>query len=540
MIIHIYKKVNVDDIINRMIEVKNPVVLLILDGWGHSTKTIGNAIHEARTPVFDMMVKNYPRILLQASGPVVGMSWDEPGNSEVGHITLGAGRIVRQYRARIQATLKDGSFFSNKVLLNAFTHAKQNNRPLHLLGLLTAGSVHADFEQLVALIQIAHKQGFKDLILHMFSDGRDSGLKESIPLLKKLNDVISKYGVGKIATVIGRTFAMDRAKNWDRTQKAYDLMLSGKGEFTNHIQTTLTKYHNEGTYDEFMPALKLDEQFSGIEPNDALIFFNFREDSMRQIFRAFIEPNFKEFPQKDLSQAYICSMTEYLPDQRQPIVFDKPEIPNSLGEVLSEFGNTQLHLAETQKYAHVTYFLNGLHEEVFPGQENVFIESYKDPKANPEMKALEIAEHIQNALDQRKYNFIVANIANADVVAHTGDHSATLKGVTATDKALGIIYNTAIHNGATLFVTSDHGNAEELIYAGTGEPESKHNKNPVPLIMIRREYAMNKTQDQISKEIRTIPGMLGDVAPTILATMGIAKPAEMMGTNLLPALGFNE
>lgn len=511
-----------------------PVVLAILDGWGFSEKKVGNPIAEASTPNLDEIRALYPMVLLQASGPAVGMAWGEAGNSEVGHLNIGAGRIVEQYYSRINRSIKDKTFFSNPALIGAFQHAQQSKSRVHLIGLLTSGTVHAAFSNIVALVQLAAQNNFSETYLHLFLDGRDSGIQEGAELLEKFKDEIMKIGFGKIATVIGRDFAMDRDNNWFRTQKAFDLFTKAEGEPAPDLITAVKIQYQGEVHDSAMPALvSADSNFTGFTDNDALIFFNFREDSMRQILRSFIEPDFSIFPRVNLNNIYIATMTQYLENQSVAVAFNPPNIANGLAQAISTAGMTQMHIAETDKYAHVTYFFNGLREISYQGETDLFIDSVKGVEQNPEMSSSQIADKVIEALESNLYNFVVLNFANADLLAHTGNYEATVKGVAAVDSALGRVKETVLKADGTLVVTADHGNAESLVYRSSGEAETKHDDSPVFLFLVANQYQIQKDTNRLNLEKAEINGILPDVAPTLLELMNINKPEEMTGQSLL-------
>lgn len=517
-----------------------PFVLLILDGWGHSNQKHGNAILNAQTPNLDKIRSNYPSLLLQASGKAAGMTWGEPGNSEVGHLTIGAGRIIFQYLSRINKAVNDGSFFENDVLLKAVNHTKTNDSTLHLAGLLTSGSVHSYLGHLFALIDLAAKNGINKLKLHLFTDGKDSGLKEGAILLKKVQDYIAKAGPpaggGSIATVIGRDFAMDRSKNWDYTNKTYDLMVRGAGEKVQDPLKKLEELYGQGLTDSKIPPLIMDGQGT-IQENDALVFFNFREDSMRQITKSFIESDFEIFPIKRLQNVFVVGMTQYLEDNRLNVAFPIPGIKNGLAETLSLNGKTQFHIAETEKYAHVTYFFNCLNNEPYDGETDVFIDSLKNHLENPAMRAPDITDKVVEHIKADQYDFYFINFANADILSHMGNFEATIKGVEAVDGQIGRLLDAVLEKEGTMIITADHGNAESLVYQLTGEKETKHNENPIPFYLIGKQFERPRPDEEITQATAGANGLLADVAPTVLALMEIAKPEEMTGDSLLQIIG---
>lgn len=509
-----------------------PVVLTILDGWGYSKQKLGNAILNAKTPNLDAIQRNYPSLLLQASGVASGMLWGEPGNSEVGHLTAGAGRIIFQYLSRISKAIENGEFFNNEILLKAVGHVQQNNSTLHIAGLLTSGSVHAYFNHLTALIDFAKKNNIQNLKLHLFTDGKDSGLKEAQVLIKKTEDYLAKAEIGKIATIIGRNFAMDRDNNWNFTKTTYDLITAGMGQEASDIYKKLDEYYASGLNDSGIPATVVDS--SGIiKAQDALIFFNFREDSMRQITRAFAEYDFTGFERQKITDLFVVMFTPYLDGPDYNVAFSIPKIENGLAEFVSKNGKTQFHIAETEKYAHVTYFFNCLNNQPFEGETDVFIKSDKNHLEKPAMQANEISDKVVEAVKSGVYDFIILNIANADVLAHIGKLEQVIQGVEAADAAIGKIKNAVLEAGGAMLITADHGNAESLVFKGTGEEETEHNQNPIPFYLVAKDYERFRSDEEISASMDKPTGFLSDVAPTVLELMELPKPDEMTGDSLL-------
>jgi len=508
-----------------------PVVLTILDGWGYSTQKHGNAILNAKTPNIDSIQQNYPSLLLQASGKAAGMTWGESGNSEVGHLTLGAGRIIFQHLSRITKAISNGEFFENEMFKKAVEHVKSNNSTLHLAGLLTSGSVHAHLDHLFALIDFASKNEIQDLKIHLFTDGKDSRLKESPNLVKKLQNHINKTGVGSVATIIGRDFAMDRDKNWVFTKKAYDLLIGIDGEKTADLPKKIEEIYGYGVTDSKLPPLITDEQ-GFVKENDSLIFFNFREDSMRQLTRSFIEKDFQIFPVKKFSNLFVVAMTQYLVDSLN-VAFPVPKINNGLAEILEQNKKTQFHIADTEKYAHVTYFFNCLNNEPYKGETDVFIESDRKFLENPEMRASEITEKVITDINKNYYDFYVVNLANTDILSHSGSLETTVKGAEAIDEAVGKLVKAILEKNGIMIITADHGNAEVMLYKTSGEVEAKHNDNPAPFYLVGKEFERPRTEKEIKLSMDKPSGLLADVAPTILELMDIEKPVEMTGESLL-------
>jgi 2,3-bisphosphoglycerate-independent phosphoglycerate mutase len=507
-----------------------PLVLTILDGWGYSKETTGNAIANAKTPVLDEIFQKYPSMLLQASGPAVGMTFGESGNSEVGHLTLGAGRVIFQYLTRINKAISTGQFTKNSALEEAVHHTQTNNSTLHIVGLLTSGAVHAHLGHLEALIKFAKDNNLQYKI-HLFTDGRDSGLKESPEILKKL---ATESGLENLGTIIGRDLAMDRNNNWDRTASAFNLLTQNLGTATTDTYKALEDYYAQNLTDAGIPATVTGE--SKIKNGDAIVFFNFREDSMRQLVEAFTAESFDKFSRTLPANLYIASMTRYTDSPLLHVLFPPPPIDHCLAEVLSANGKKHIHIAETEKYAHVTFFFNGLRNAPYEGETDFFIESLENPIQHPEMRALDIATKVADELERESYDFYVINIANGDILAHLGNLEATTKGVESADMALGIIKQKVLEKNGILLVTADHGNAESMVYKNTGAKETKHDDNPVPLHLIAREYERPRTVEELNKAHEGANGLLADVAPTILELLKIDTPVEMTGVSLLTIL----
>lgn len=512
-----------------------PVVLTILDGWGYLPQKYGNAILYAQTPFVDLVQHNYPSLLLQASGKAVGMTWGEEGNSEVGFLTIGAGRTIFQHFSRINKAISDGSFYQNELLLKAINHAKKNYSTLHIAGLLTSGSVHAHISHLFALVDMAAKNNFANVRIHLFTDGKDSGLKEAPILIKKIQDYTAKIGIGVITTIIGRDYIMDRGKNWDNTRKAYELLVRGAGEKTDDILEKIQMEYQMGFTDSKLPPMIIDKQ-GFIKDGDALIFFNFREDSMRQITRSFIEKDFQIFPTEKFENIFVVAMTKYLDDPRLNIAFPFPEIKNGLAEILSLNEKTQLHIAESEKYAHTTFFFNCLNSIPYQGETDIFIESLENSTLYPEMRAPEIVNKVIDFIDQNRYDFYIINFANPDILAHTGDLEATIRGVEVVDNALKQIADAVLNKDGIMIITADHGNAESMVYELSGEKKTRHEESPVPFYLLGKQFARERAIEEIERSLSQVSGILSDVAPTILELMEIQKPQEMTGDSLLRLL----
>ncbi len=499
-----------------------PLTLIILDGYGIGRDDRVNPLAAARPKTFELLRDRYASGTLQASGIAVGLPWGEESNSEVGHLTLGAGRVVYQHYLRIMNAIKSGEFARNKAFVDAVAHAKKTGGAVHLAGLVGEGIVHSSLDHLRALIALVNESGVP-VRLHLFSDGKDSAPRSLLDCLKTLPL--------PPVSLSGRHFAMDRDGYWDRTEAAYRAIL-GKAPFAEDLAAYVRERYAENPTDEFLPPVIL-EKHGALKDGDAIIFFNYREDSVRQLVRAFIDPAFKEFSVVPLKNLYVATMTRYAPEFSAPVAFPPEAIADSLGEVLARRGLSQLRIAETEKYAHVTYFFNCYREEPFPGEFRVLIPSERVARhdAAPEMRAAEITDRVIAAMEEGGADFILVNFANLDMVAHTGNFDAAIAAASAVDRALERIFETALRKKLTFLVTSDHGNAEVMRDPKSFLPETKHNPNPVPLHVAGPDWARPRAHKRLGNV-----GMLSDVAPTILALMKIPQPKEMTGQNLLPYL----
>ena len=532
-----------------------PLILVVLDGWGISQNKKGNAIAQAKTPAIEKLNRFWPRFYLKASGLAVGLPWKQPGNSEVGHLNLGAGKIIYQNLPRINLAIKNKSFFKNKALLNAMDFAKKNNSCLHLMGLVSSGGVHSDIEHLYALLKMAKENKVKNLFIHIFTDGRDTSPKDGINFVKNLEEKINEFGIGKIATITGRYWAMDRNKNWDRTKKAYQCITEGIGKKYDNPIKAIEESYKKNITDEFIEPivietknkkqktknnidLKIDtEQNAGlITDNDAIIFFNFRNDRARQLTQAFILENFKGFKRKKfLKNLCFATMTEYEKNLPVSVALSPQKIDCPLACVLSKENKKQLHIAETEKYAHITYFFNGGREKPFSGEDRILIPSpsVSNYEETPGMSAHEITEKLIEEIKKDKYDFIIVNYANPDMIGHTGNFKAAIQAIEIVDQCLGRLVGAVLKNNGGLIITADHGNAEEMINPQTGEILTEHTKNPVPIWYVNNGNKKENLNNEIPQlKISTI-GILSDIAPTILEIMKIKKPAEMTGKSLL-------
>ena len=505
-------------------------MLMILDGFGENNQSEGNAVKLANTPNIDKLMKKYPTTKIAASGLAVGLPEGQMGNSEVGHTNIGAGRVVYQELTRITKSIEDGDFFSNEEFVKAIENCKKNNSKLHILGLVSDGGVHSHNRHLYGLLEMAKRRDFENVYVHCFLDGRDTPPASAENYIQELEEKMKEKGVGKIASLSGRFYAMDRDKRWNRVQKAYDALVFGKGETAgtaiNAINAIESSYQKE-VFDEFVEPTVImngDKPVATIEDGDSVIFFNFRPDRARQITRAIVDPEFNEFETKKMNLYFVC-FTSY--DETMPnvhIAFKKEPIKNTLGEIVSKNGGKQLRIAETEKYAHVTFFFNGGEEKQYEGEDRILVPSPKvetyDMK--PEMSAYEVTEKVVEAINSKKYNCIILNYANPDMVGHTGNLSAAIKAIETIDECVGKVVNAINAQKANLLITADHGNAEQMIDYKTGEPHTAHTTNLVPLVLISEK-----------ENVKLKEGRLADLAPTILDLMGIEKPEEMTGESLI-------
>lgn len=508
---------------------KKTIALIVLDGWGIGRKDETNPIYVVNPQVFSWLEENFPTTSLQASGIAVGLPWGEVGNSEVGHMTLGAGRVLYQHYPRITMAIRDQSFFANPVLKNLFEHARKNNSTVHFLGLLTKANVHASLDHLKALLQAAQKENIARIRLHLFADGKDSPPRTFENFIKELP-------LELVATIMGRYYAMDRNKSWQLTQLAYNTLTGDGGKLTDNFRDELKNIYSQKLTEEYLPPLKLIKD-GIIKDGDAVFFFNYREDSIRQLAESFLDPSFDKFPTKKFQNLFIATMTKYEDKFNNPVAFPPQMIENPLGKILSDLGKTQLRIAETYKYAHVTYFFNGYREEPFKNEYRVLIPSLRGsrPEEHPELMAPSITDRLIEALSNQSFDFILVNYANPDTIGHSNNYHAALKAVSVINEQIGRVIKVGINEKTALIITSDHGNLESMINPMTGLPESQHDPSPVPLYLIAPEFQDRKfiNYDNLANE--TI-GSLADVAPTILELMGIEKPPEMTGRSLLESL----
>jgi 2,3-bisphosphoglycerate-independent phosphoglycerate mutase len=514
---------------------KEKIIFIIRDGWGYRAEKKENAIREGKVPFNNFIMKNYPTTLLDASGPSVGLPKGYQGNSEVGHMTIGSGRIIYQSLDKINNSIKDKTFFSNEAFNSAIENAKKNKTTLHIIGLIQEEGVHSHLSHIIALLELCKKKNFQNVLVHCITDGRDAPVTKSLFYVKKLIAKMKKMGVGKIATIQGRFYAMDRDKRWERTQKAYDCIVLGKTgeehrkkkisekEFLpgGEIQA-IEKSHAQGKTDEFILPTKL-VGYNGVHENDSIIFTNFRTDRTRQLTSAIVESEFSGWERKPL-QVFFTAMTQFYSPMNAYVAFPEVKLTNLLGEVISKAHFNQLRISETEKYAHVTFFFNGQQEKPFEGEDRILIPSPKvqtyDQK--PEMSVKEIANRLCDEIQKKNYDFVVTNLVNGDMVGHTGIKKAIIKGVEAVDSATKQITEKALELGYTIFIFADHGNAEDQ----TIKWRTSHTTNKVPFIIVSNNEKLKKMKLKKGKG-------LSDIAPTALKLMNISIPKEMSGESII-------
>ncbi len=520
-----------------------PLVLLILDGWGVAPPDQGNALAMADTPRIRALASNYPAMTILASGEEAGLMWGEMGNSEVGHLTIGAGKVYYQSLPRINRAIQSGEFAQNAVFLEAITHVKEKKSKLHLLGLTSIGNVHASLDHLLALLDLAKAQNVKETYLHAILDGRDTTFNAGIDFVTTVQARMKQNGVGKIATLAGRFYAMDRDNRWDRVEKAYRAMAEGQADVMsdNPLRAIKESYEKKIYDEEFIPTVITEKgkPVAKIEDGDAVIFFNFRPDRAREITKAFALPAFDKFARTYMRDLMFVTMTEYEKELPVQVAFPPEPISNCLARVISEAGMKQLHIAETEKYAHVTFFLNGMKEDPFPGEDRVIIPSPKVSSYDqqPEMSAPQIADRIVKEVNNGTYDVVLANFANGDMVGHTGNLKATVKAAEVIDQCIGKIVDATLAKNGVVLITADHGNAEEVVNLQTGAIDKEHSTYPVPLIIVGRQFEgmAGEAQEMVGGDLSLSPpvGMLSDVTPTILRILNIPQPNEMTGRPLV-------
>ena len=507
---------------------KKPIALIIMDGFGESKIVEGNAVLNAKTPNLDKLIAECPNTLIAASGMDVGLPEGQMGNSEVGHTNIGAGRIVYQDLTRVSKSIADGDFFTNEVLVEAMNNAK--NGALHLMGLISNGGVHSHIDHLKALIKMAKEQGVENVFVHGFTDGRDVAPTSALSFVEDIENYMKEVGVGKFASLSGRYYAMDRDKRWERVQLAYEAMVNGKGNTATSAKEAIEKSYAEDKIDEFVvPTVMVDENGQPvglIKENDSIVFGNFRPDRAREITRALVDTDFVGFERSNMNTFFVCLTTYDVTIKNVHVAFKPQSLENTLGEYLAKNGKSQLRTAETEKYAHVTFFFNGGVEEANEGEERLLVPSPKVATYDlqPEMNAPELTEKVLAKIDEDKYDFIVLNYANPDMVGHTGVVEAAIKAVETVDTCVGKVVDKIVSKGGSVLITADHGNAELMQDPETKTTITAHSTNPVPFIVVGEEFKTANLREG---------GRLSDIAPTVLDMMNLKKPEEMTGQSLI-------
>ncbi len=529
------------------------VVLVVMDGFGVATHSHGNAISLAKPAIIDEIINNFPSLTLQASGPVVGLPWGEMGNSEVGHLNMGAGRIVGQDLPRITLAISDRSFFKNQEFNNAIEHMRKHDSRLHLIGMISDGGVHSFNQHLYALLGLAQEKGLSEVYLHMFTDGRDTAQKVALDQLAKLKQQIDTIGIkAKIATITGRFYAMDRGRHWDQTEATYQAIVNGIGEEAASPEECIQRNYDHQIFDEMIKPTVITEADASVgsknptvtvRDNDAVIFFNFRSDRMIQLVQAFAQPQMMEIQSKhqQLQNLYIVTMTQYATDLPVHIAFPAANLSNNVAEVVSKTKLTQFHIAESEKYAHVTSFFNGGVSQELPGEERLIITSPNNTKNyvdHPQMSAEELTTTLIDKIVNANHALYVANFANPDMAGHTGNLPAAILAIQCVEKMLKQIMDAVLRVDGVLIITGDHGNVEQMIDVRTGDVNKDHSTNPVPFILVAKEYKLQKPKEggYLSLAAQVPSGVISDIAPTILDLLDIPKPKEMTSVSLLQFL----
>ncbi|MBI2416238.1 MAG: 2,3-bisphosphoglycerate-independent phosphoglycerate mutase [Candidatus Kerfeldbacteria bacterium] len=521
-----------------------PVVLIIFDGFGIASPSRGNAITLAHTPNFNQLIRTYPAITLQASGEVVGLPWAEMGNSEVGHMNIGGGKIVYQSLPFINRAIADGSFYKNEQFLIALNHVKQQQSALHLMGLVSDGGIHSSQNHLYALLELCQQQQVSNVFIHAFLDGRDTPHNAAMHYIQQLQERLKHLGFGKIASIAGRFWAMDRDNHWERIERTYQAITAGTAKYTadDPVQAIADSYQRQVFDEEFEPTVITEQHqpIATVHDNDAVIFFNFRADRARQLTKAFVLPAFSKFNRPHYFQNVpFVTMMEYERNLPVKVAFVPDQIDEPVSSVVAAAGLNQLHIAETEKYAHVTFFLNGGREQAYPNEERVMVPS---PRVTsyaevPTMSAAGVRDAVIAGIQQQRYHFIVANFANADMVGHTGNLSATIQAIETLDQCLGSMVQTVLQYNGTMVLTADHGNAEEMIDVHTGHIDKEHSTNPVPFLIVGQSWGQVKSlwpAIPLNDLAQMQPsGVLSDVAPTVLRLLGLPLPTAMTARSLI-------
>ncbi len=519
------------------------VILLILDGWGFSSQKEGNALAQADLPTFRYLAQFYPSILLKASGIAVGLPWKEPGNSEVGHVALGSGQVILHYMPRIQKAIQDGSFFENEALSLAVKNVKQNDSLLHIVGLLGSGLVHSYIDHIYGLLELAKRNGISGHVrLHLFTDGKDSPPQEAKKLLEDLQNELNSLGLGQIATIIGRDYGMDRDFNWGKTKKAFDLIVKGEGEKTQDILAQIEKYYQQGLSDnQIPPTVMVNENglpYGPVSPSDSVIFFDYREDSARQLTKAFVLPGKVDFRPDVPDNVFFVTFTRYDTSFPAYVAFEPPRVIHTLADVLADRNLSQLHVAETQKYAHATFFFNGMREERHTGEDWIIVPSDDNPIGDkPEMRMPEITQILLNEIEKQHYDFIVANFGAVDIMAHSGNFEATVKACESVDKNVAELVKVIERQEQyILIITADHGHAEGMRDLLSGEILTEHTANDIPLYLVHPKFKKERSALNLFIQKQDEGFLIADVAPTILQILGLPSPSEFNGKSFLPDL----
>lgn len=525
----------------------NKVVLVVLDGFGLATPSRGNVISVAGVPRLDYLVRNFPSTALQASGPLVGLPWGEMGNSEVGHLNLGAGRIVGQDLPRINNSIQSGSFFSNQALIEACQHVVKNKSALHLMGLASKGGVHGSIDHLYALLGLAEEQKVPTVFIHFFADGRDTAERVALEDLAGLRQKFPSSIDVKIATISGRFYALDRGGHWEQTEQTYKAIVDGEGDKATGAEEAVESSYSHGVYDEMIPPTVIcnteGQPVGPVRDGDAMIFFNFRQDRALQLTQAFVETDKTPLAGKVRHVEDLCfvAMTEYRQGLPVKVAFPALELDGNLAECISNNGLSQFHAAESEKYAHVTSFFNCGRTDLLPGEDREIVKSPQNKKNyvdSPEMAAPLLTKLLLDKITTSDYNFILANFANADMVGHTGDMNACINAVRVLDECVGQIAEAALLTDAALLITADHGNIEQVIDPHTGNIDKDHTSNPVPVIVVANELkGVRKGYPTYENLSGVVPeGVISDIAPAVLSLLGLAKPAQMTAINILDSM----
>lgn len=506
---------------------KKPVALIILDGFAFRDETFGNAVAQAKKPNFDRYWNNYPHSTLTAAGEAVGLPDGQMGNSEVGHLNIGAGRIVYQSLTRLNKSIREGDFFTNQAFLDAVAHVKANNSKLHIMGLLSDGGVHSHYEHMFALLKLAKQQGLENVFVHGFLDGRDVGPATAISYIEETEKQMAEIGVGKFASIHGRYYSMDRDKRWDRVGLTYHVLVDGEGSTAESAVAGVKESYDKDVVDEFVVPFSIQEQgkpVATIDDNDAVIFFNFRPDRAIQLSTVFTNEGFDGFAlsAKHPKNLKFVSFTHYSDEVHAQVAYENDNLKNTIGEVLAANGKTQLRIAETEKYPHVTFFMSGGREEKFEGEERILIASPKVATYDlkPEMSAYEVTDALLEAIASDKFDGIILNFANPDMVGHSGMLEPTIKAIEAVDECLGKVVDAILEKGGAAIITADHGNSDEVLTL-EGKPMTAHTTNPVPVIVTKPNLILRNG------------GILADLAPTMLELLEVSQPAEMTGKSLI-------